>query len=39
MTLPKELVNELDEVLKEKGYNSRRSGLKDVIGEYINQNK
>lgn len=39
MTLPKELINEFDEVLKENGYTSRSTGLQDVIKEYINQNK
>jgi len=31
------LLKEFDEVLKEKGYNSRVDGLQDVIKEYIIQ--
>lgn len=39
MTMPKSLINELDEVLKEQGYNSRRNGLQDIIESYVNENK
>ena len=35
MTLPKELVNEFDKFLKEKGYNSRNKGIQDAIKEHI----
>ena len=38
-TLPKELINEFDKVLKENGYTSRRKGLEDAIKEYIRQHK
>ncbi|OPX57740.1 MAG: nickel responsive regulator [Methanobacterium sp. PtaB.Bin024] len=34
-TLPKELINEFDRVLKKNGYTSRRKGLEDAITEYI----
>ena len=36
INLPDELLKEFDEVLKEKGYNSRRNGLQNAIKEYIN---
>ncbi len=35
MTLPKELLNEFDKFLKEKGYNSRNKGFQDAMEEYI----
>ena len=35
ITLPKNLVNEFDDTLKQKGYNSRADGLKDAIEKYI----
>lgn len=35
ITLPQELLNELDDVLKENGYTSRRTGVQDAIKEYI----
>ena len=39
MTLPKELVNEFDECLKENGYTSRTKGLQDAMREYIERHK
>ncbi|BDZ72032.1 hypothetical protein [Methanobacterium petrolearium] len=38
-TLPKELINEFDRVLKKNGYTSRRKGLEDAIKEYIKQHR
>lgn len=35
MSLPKKLVNDLDEVLKDRGYNSRSKGIHDVLKDYI----
>lgn len=35
MSLPDELVKELDEVLKKEGYNVRSKGISDAIKEYI----
>lgn len=34
-SLPKELLNEFDEVLKDKGYHSRTKGIQDAFKEYI----
>ena len=39
MNLPKELINEFDEVLKDKGYTSRINGLQDAMKNYINEYK
>lgn len=39
ITLPKELLNEFDYVLKKNGYTSRRKGLQYVMEKYINENK
>lgn len=39
ITLPKELLNEFDECLKEKYYTSRTKGLQDVIKGYIDQHQ
>lgn len=37
INLPDELLNEFDDVLKKKGYNSRTKGLQDAIKDYINK--
>lgn len=39
ITLSKNLINELDKVLKENGYTSRKKGLEDAVKEYIKQHK
>ena len=35
MSLPKNLLNEFDEVLKDRGYNSRSKGIRDALKDYI----
>ena len=35
MSLPKKLLNEFDEVLKDRGYNSRSNGIRDALKDYI----
>ena len=39
VTLPRALLNDFDYVLKKNGYSSRRKGLEDIMGKYINKNK
>lgn len=35
MSLPKKLLNEFDEVLKDRGYQSRSKGIRDALKDYI----
>lgn len=35
MSMPKKLLREFDEVLKNKGYNSRSKGIRDALKDYI----
>lgn len=35
MSLPKKLLNEFDEVLKDRGYHSRSKGIRDALQDYI----
>gem|GEM_PF-132219 len=35
MSLPKKLLNEFDDVLKDRGYNSRSNGIRDALKDYI----
>ncbi|EKF84739.1 nickel responsive regulator [Methanobacterium formicicum DSM 3637] len=35
MSLPKKLLSEFDEVLKDRGYNSRSKGIRDALKDYI----
>lgn len=35
MSLPKKLLSNFDEVLKERGYNSRSKGIRDALQDYI----
>ena len=35
MSLPKKLLNEFDEVLKDRGYQSRSKGIRDALKHYI----
>jgi len=35
MSLPKDLLNEFDEVLRDRGYQSRSKGIRDAIKDYI----
>jgi CopG family transcriptional regulator, nickel-responsive regulator len=35
MSLPKKLLNEFDEVLRDRGYNSRSNGIRDALKDYI----
>lgn len=39
MTLPKKLVDEFDEYLKENGYNSRTKGMQEAMNEYMGRHK
>lgn len=39
VTVPMELLNKFDKVLKENGYNSRTKGLQDAMKEFINQHR
>lgn len=39
VTVPEELLNEFDEVLKANGYNSRSKGLIMAIKEYIGRHE
>ncbi|MBU4535349.1 MAG: nickel-responsive transcriptional regulator NikR [Euryarchaeota archaeon] len=35
MSLPKKLLHEFDEVLKDRGYQSRSKGIRDALKDYI----
>lgn len=35
MSLPKKLLSEFDDVLKDRGYNSRSKGIRDALKDYI----
>jgi CopG family transcriptional regulator, nickel-responsive regulator len=35
MSLPKKLLNDFDEVLTDRGYNSRSKGIRDALQDYI----
>jgi CopG family nickel-responsive transcriptional regulator len=35
MSLPKKLLSEFDDVLKDRGYQSRSKGIRDAINDYI----
>ena len=35
MSLPKKLLDDFDEVLKERGYQSRSKGIRDALQDYI----
>jgi CopG family transcriptional regulator, nickel-responsive regulator len=35
MSLPRKLLNEFDEVLKDRGYQSRSKGIRDALKDYI----
>ncbi|BAZ98782.1 MAG: CopG family transcriptional regulator, nickel-responsive regulator [Methanothermobacter sp.] len=35
MSLPKKLLNEFDEVLRDRGYQSRSKGIRDALKDYI----
>ena len=35
MSLPKKLLNDFDNVLKDRGYNSRSNGIRDALKDYI----
>ena len=35
MSLPKKLLADFDEVLKERGYQSRSKGIRDALQDYI----
>lgn len=35
MSLPKEILNDFDEVLKDRGYKSRSKGIRDALNDYI----
>jgi len=35
MSLPKKLLNDFDEVLKDRGYQSRSKGIRDALKDYI----
>jgi len=35
MSLPKNLLKEFDEVLQDRGYNSRSKGIRDALNDYI----
>jgi len=35
MSLPKKLLNDFDEVLKKRGYQSRSKGIRDALKDYI----
>lgn len=35
MSLPKTLLNQFDNVLKDRGYNSRSNGIRDALKDYI----
>lgn len=39
MTLPDELVNNLDEVLKKEGYQVRSEGIAEALQEYVDHHK
>ena len=35
MSLPKKILNEFDDVLKDRGYQSRSKGIRDALQDYI----
>lgn len=35
MSLPKEILNDFDDVLKDRGYQSRSKGIRDALNDYI----
>ena len=35
MSLPKKILNEFDDVLKDRGYHSRSKGIRDALQDYI----
>ena len=35
ISLPKKLLNDLDKILKDKGYNSRSKGIRNALEEYV----
>lgn len=35
MSLPDEIIKDLDEVLKNEGYHSRSNGIADALKEYV----
>ena len=37
MSLPKKLLAEFDEVLKDRGYQSRSKGIRDALSDYIDK--
>ena len=39
ISLPDELVKELDEVLKNEGYQVRSEGISDALKEFVNYHK
>lgn len=39
MSLPKELLEDFDEVLKDRGYQSRSKGIRDALNDYILRHK
>jgi CopG family nickel-responsive transcriptional regulator len=39
ISLPDELVKELDEVLKNEGYQVRSEGISDALKEFVNHHK
>lgn len=39
MTLPDELVNDLDEVFKKEGYQVRSEGIADALKEFVTHHK
>ena len=38
MSLPKKLLSDFDEVLKDRGYQSRSKGIRDALQDYIPEN-
>ena len=39
MSLPDEIVKDVDEMFKKEGYNSRSNGIADALKEYIINHK
>jgi CopG family nickel-responsive transcriptional regulator len=39
MSLPDEILKDVDEVLKKEGYNSRSKGIADALTEYVIHHK
>lgn len=35
MSLPRKLLKEFDEILHDRGYNSRSKGIRDALEDYI----